>query len=354
MTRTEHVIEATVGASTGRSFPALGLTFPRRLQPLTERETDLLIGLRLAHFRVDLDLTSPRWRRTLIRAAGTGLETATALELAVRPGPAVRAGLDELAQELTLAQVGIARLILDPADGTSGRALADEARSALRSAAPKAEFVLASHSPVTGAGEALGFGQLRAHGWASALRREAFMKTQSEDARELVASPVFAPPIARLGRTAAGAVSTVSSLSALARAGATSITYEAPAGWGVIQSRKAGRLVVTDTYHVLADLGECDFKQLGHSDCSKDNAVVLCIYSVDGVRVIAANLTRRARRLRIGPFVGTTRLLTLDAETLAEATNDPDRFRRRAVTRRSTQGTLTIDLGPYAIARIDA
>ena len=77
-------VRLSFGRSTGRPFPTLGLALPARAPRAGDRLLDLLIELRLAHFRVQLDLESSTWRASLLRAAATGLATATALELVVR------------------------------------------------------------------------------------------------------------------------------------------------------------------------------------------------------------------------------------------------------------------------------
>ena len=46
----------------------------------------MLLGLRLAHLRVRLELGSPSWRAALGHAAETGLATATSLELVLGVG----------------------------------------------------------------------------------------------------------------------------------------------------------------------------------------------------------------------------------------------------------------------------
>ena len=87
----------------------------------------MLLGLRLAHLRVRLELRSPSWRAALGHAAETGLATATSLELVLGLGRLESDGLEALAHELPLAQVGIARVIIEPEDGPSALAMVDQA-----------------------------------------------------------------------------------------------------------------------------------------------------------------------------------------------------------------------------------
>ena len=141
----------------------------------------------------------------------------------------------------------------------------------------------------------------------------------------------------------------------LARAGASSVSFAAPTGWGVIRRRKDRREVVTPAYHVLADVGECEFGQVGELECSDDQAAaVVCIYTLDGVRLLVANVTKAPLRVVVGSLAGPARLLTLSAASLPAAVEEPERFRRRGTTtRRPRRGVLALDLDPWSVARLD-
>jgi hypothetical protein len=345
-----HCVGISFGGSTGRAFPTLGLALPGSKSRASDRLLDLLIGLRLAHFRVELDLEGPTWRAELQRAAATGLATATALELVVRSGRSASEGFDALAHELQLAQVGTARFVLVPFGESPRRALVDAARSALTPVAPRAELVHEAKRRIAGAGIARSIPSLPTR----AVAREVAAAAQT-GAGPFAASPVAAEALAHRGASPLGAAFAVSSLGALAAAGASSITYATRPGWGVIRRTRDGRLVVAPAYHVLADVGECDFAQLGRSESSdEDAAVVLCVHTVEGVRLFVANVTSRPRRVAVEPLGGRVQLIRLETPTLTEAVTAPERFRHRTVTRRPRGGVLTLDLGPYGVARIDA
>lgn len=357
MTRRREAVEISVGPTTGARFPGLGLAFPEPVGRPSDAALDLLLELRLAHLRVALDLGSPTWPTALGHAARTGLSTATGLELVVSVGPRQSDRLDALAHALRLAQVGIARFVIEPEGGASGRALVDEASSILRPVAPEAELGVVAQ-PVTAGGEIAvrSTASLPLRGWRAALERElAQTLSATPEERPFAASPIVSAALAHRGPRPVGAAFAVSCLAWLAGAGASSISFAAPTGWGVIRRRRNGREAVAPAYHVLADVGECDFGQIGEVERSGDRAAaVVCIYTLDGVRLLVANLANTPLRVRVGSLAGPARLLTLGASSPIAAVEEPERFRRRGTTtRRPRRGVLALDLDPWGVARLD-
>jgi hypothetical protein len=357
MTKAREAVEVSVGPSTGRPFPGLGLTFPDPVVRSRTPGSDLLLGLRLAHLRVRLELGSPTWRTVLGHAAETGLATATSLELVLGVGSSESDRLETLAHELPLAQVGIARVIIEPEDGPSALTSVDHASLVLTPVAPKAEFGVATQLETAGGGIPVrSIASLPLRGWRAALERErAQIVREIGDDRTFVASPVVTSALAHRGPNPVGAAFAVSGLGMLARAGASSVSFAAPTGWGVIRRRKDGHDVVTPAYHVLADVGDCRFGQVGVLDCSNGEAMaVACIYTLDGVRLLLANVTKAPLRVVVGSLAGPAQLLTLTAASLSAAVEEPERFRRRGMTtRRPRRGVLTLDLDPWSVVRLD-
>ncbi len=357
MTKGRGAVEIGIGPATGALFPGLGLAFPEPVVQPSDGVLDLLLELRPAHLRVRLELGSSTWRAALAHAAQTGLATATSLELVVRVGPRRSDLLETLAHELRRAQVGIARFIIEPTGGASGREAVVEASSILAPVAPKAGLgVAAQHAVAGGEIPVLPIASLPLRGWRAALDREREQTVRGiGDGRSFAASPVVAAALEHRGPNPVGAAFAVSCLAMLARAGASSVSFAAPTGWGVIRRRKDRREVVTPAYHVLADVGECEFGQVGELECSDDQAAaVVCIYTLDGVRLLVANVTKVPLRVVVGSLAGPARLLTLSAASLSAAVEEPQRFRRRGTTtRRPRRGVLTLDLEPWAVARLD-
>jgi hypothetical protein len=358
MTKGRGAVEISIGPTTGAVFPGLGLAFPDPVVRPSDGVLDLLLGLRLAHLRVRLELGSATWRAALGHAAATGLATATSLELVVRVGRRQVDLLETLAHELRLAQVGIARFIIEQKGGTSGHRLAAEASSILTPVAPEAGFGVAPRLATAG-GEipVQSIASLPLRGWRAALEREREQIVRAiGDGRPFAASPVVASALAHRGPSPVGAAFAVSSLAMLALAGASSVSYAAPTGWGVIRRRRDGREVVTPAYHVLADVGECEFGQVGRPECSNDEAAaVVCIYTLDGVRLLVANVTQAPLRVVVGSLAGPARLLTISAASFPAVVEEPERFRRRGATtiRRPRRGVLALDLDPWSVARLD-
>jgi hypothetical protein len=317
----------------------------------------VLLGLRLAHLRARLELGSPSWRTVLGRAAETGIATATSLELVLGVGRFENDSLETLAHELALAQVGIARIIIQPEHGPSALTWCDHASLVLTPIAPKAEFGVATQPETVGGGVPVrSIGSLPLRGGRVALEREhAQIVREIGQERPFAASPVVTSALAHRGPHPVGAAFTVSTLEMLALAGASSVSFAAPTGWGVIRRRKDGHEVVTPAYHVLADVGDCQFGQVGLLDCSKEEALAAaCIYTLEGVRLLLANVTKARLRVVVGSLTGPAQVLALTAASLSAAVEEPERFRRRGMTtRRPRRGVLTLDLDPWSVVRLD-
>jgi hypothetical protein len=69
---------------------------------------------------------------------------------------------------------------------------------------------------------------------------------------------------------------------------------------------------------------------------------------------VLANLTPRRQVAIIGPFkAANLRVRQLNDETAPQAIADPERFRNSRTFISSPDGRLRLELGPYAVARID-
>jgi hypothetical protein len=109
-------------------------------------------------------------------------------------------------------------------------------------------------------------------------------------------------------------------------------------------------------WHVFASVAERRDARVTDARSSQPlRAVALALDSDDGVRVVVANVTPRADRVLVrGLPPGDGRLLVLDATTVERAMRDPLGFRvdGRPVT--VEEPGITLELGPYAVATIDA
>ena len=165
---------------------------------------------------------------------------------------------------------GSLAVIIEPEDGPSALTWADQASLVLTPIAPKAEFGVATQPETFDGGIPVrSIGSLPLRGGRAALEREhAQIVREIGKERPFAASPVITSALPHRGPHPIGAAFTVSTLEMLALAGASSVSFAAPTGWGVIRRRKGGHEVVTPAYHVLADVGDCRFGQVGLLDCS--------------------------------------------------------------------------------------
>ena len=160
---------------------------------------------------------------------------------------------------------------------------------------------------------------------------------------------------------------TVGSIAALAGAGAASLTYYETVGWrGIIPAdRPLPQSFISPPpggayamFHVFADvleMGEETMVNSGRSDRPSELSV-LALSSDRRHRVLAANLTPAPLRAEIGSLPGdAVSVRMLDETTAGEALSNPRAYRSRAESLLHHGGqALALDLGPFAVARLDA
>jgi hypothetical protein len=158
---------------------------------------------------------------------------------------------------------------------------------------------------------------------------------------------------------------TLGSIKYLAKSGARSVTYFETTGWrGVMETARGSPVpekfrslpgAVFPLYHVLADVGEFAGGEVVSSTSSDPLRVQGLALRKDGrTRVLLANLTAEPQRVavRLGP---SARVRRLDETSARQAMQAPDKFRAHAGEfARAADGTLTFDLLPYAVIRVDA
>jgi hypothetical protein len=166
-----------------------------------------------------------------------------------------------------------------------------------------------------------------------------------------------------------GAGWTLGSLKYLAEAGANSITYYETTGWrGVMETELGSPLpeifrstpgCVFPLYHVLADVGEFAGGSiiLSTSDAPlKITGLVLRKKSQE--RLLLANLTPELQLVDVmdeGFEGGRVRVTFLDETCVQAAMSSPESFRAAAGDLVPVRGgLLTVELRPFALARIDS
>lgn len=369
------MIDVQVGRSLGLDLPSVGVGMASHGERLSERETDLITALRPGHLRADLHLDADEWQAALERAADASRSTATGLELALFLGSHPEAELEALASALPLAQARIVRVLLfqddrpvvDPGlvrlvkgalvDCAPGAPFAGgpDARLAARGRAPLSrddlDAVVCSISAAEPAGDS-----------ALAMERSSVHGDALQAAQRLCPGvPVFVGPVTsppgEPHSSLPGAAWTLASVASLAKADASSVTYFETTGPAGVMERDGGPRpgAVFPLYHVLADVQEWEYGQVGESRSSAPlDVAVLCAHTLDGPRVLLANLTPEPRGCTVGPLPGAqVAVRLLDGSNVDSACGEPARFRGRYAKRRTREGILKLELAPFAFVRLN-
>ena len=386
-------------------LPRIGLGVASHGQPLSERELDRLRALHVAHLRVDLNMASDDYGALLrqagdqARALGVSLEVALMLsdaaadELAALAGvlmeikPPVHAWLIFHVGAHSTAERWL-RLAREQLSGYNPAALFGGGANAnfteLNRARPSLEpldLVCYSINP-----------QVHAFDNASLAETLAAQAVTVASARQFAGGlPLAVTPITLLPRfnpnatapepapapgelprqvdvrqmSLFGAGWTAGSLKYLCASGASSLTYYETSGWrGVIEQEHGSPLPerfrslpggVFPLYHVLADVGEFTGGEVIPSELSAPLRVEgLALRKGTATRIVLASLIPTPQRVHIQHGGRSARVRTLDERNAEAAMRDPESFRAQAGDLLDTpDGAITLELLPYAIARID-
>ena len=391
-----------LGSPVGR-MPAIGVGAASHDVALTAREAELLRGASLAHLRVDIEPGAAGWRERLARAAldAQALEAALELAIFIPDDPGL---LDAVASALHEEQVPVARVLAfsrdEPVATTQTVALVRERLGAAVGSAP---FVGGTDVfftdinrfrpdltqvggvawPITAtvhASDDASVAEMPPMHGETVRSARAFCSDRTlhvtpitfnmrfnphaTGALPAVAAGELPPQVDRRQPSLLGAGWTMASLRHLAESGAASVTYYETTGWrGLIESQ-AGPAVperfaswpgmVFPLYHVLADAGSWQGGEVVAIEATEPLAVeALAVRGDDGLHMLIASLTPAAGRCRIEglpPGVATVR--TLDEHSFMSACSDPAAFRAGA-ERVAVDGSLALDLAPYAVVRLD-
>jgi hypothetical protein len=397
-----------VGAEPLGPLPRLGLGQASHGAPLDAVATERLRALNLAHLRADLLLNEAAWHAVWARARDEATALSVALEVALTlPTLGAADALEEFAVILAAPHPPIARwLIFEQGRKVTSAASVSQAREVLAAVAPgvpigggtDAYFTELNRERPDSA--ALDFGtysinpQVHAFDDRSLVETLTCQGTTVTSARAflgdlpLVISPVtlrprFNPNATAVEDTGApdeipfavdprqmglfGAAWTVGSVAALAASGVASATYyettgprgviETAAGapWPAFPAVPGGACPL---YHVLADLGEFaggEVLPLGGADPL--GAAVVAVRAGGRLRVLVANLRaeRQSRTLALPGPVGSVTVRLLDESNAEWAIREPEAFCAAAGDEVAVEnGSIVLDLLPYAVARIDA
>lgn len=401
----QNELTFTVAPTASGKLPQLGLGVASHGEPLTAQEVARLAALRLAHLRVDLDLSRADYAATLQRATDGARAIDMYLEMALTLSDDAAAELRRLRQLLEEMVPPVCRwLIFHRAERVTDEKWVKLARQGLESFAPGALFSggtnnyfteLNRQRPSVAASDAISYSlnpQVHAFDNLSLVENLAAQAETVRTARDLVGdlpliiSPVtlrprrnqHAPPGTTLEpadelpfavdprqMSLFGAAWTLGSLKYLAESGAHSVTYYETTGWrGVMECAGGAPLpaqfrslpgAVFPLYHVLADVGEFVGGEVMPSVSSDPLRVDgLCLRQQQRRRLLLANLTLTPQSVRIaglGAHVEVKRLNTTNAEW---AMREPEAFRAapgEAIN--AGDGHLVLHLAPYETVRVD-
>ena len=109
-------------------------------------------------------------------------------------------------------------------------------------------------------------------------------------------------------------------------------------------------------YHVLADFGEWrDGRVVAAPSTEPLRVEALAVETADGARhVLLASVAPEFVDVVVSGLPdGPVRVRTLDASTASAAMSDPAGYRATGEAATVSEGSLTLRLGPYAVARVD-
>ena len=368
------VVEIELGEPLGHPLPRLGTTAAPGTPSLPSRQPQLR-ALGLHHLRVDVDLEHDEAAATIERGAAEADAAEAALEVALFASENTARSAGELLSgvEGKLARV----LVFGAEEEVTPRSLIDEVRRSLSTAGLGVPI---------GGGTDLWFAEInrdppdhRALDFLTfsitpqvhvfddiSIVETLAMQAEAVHAAQALAPglPIVVSSVTLRPRNSAVTVDarqpslfcaawTVGSIRHLTDAGVAAATYyEAAGSRGVIS--EAG--FVHPVYHILAAaaaLGSAAPCSVVSSDPRRVEA--LAATSDDSTRILVANVHSEPQRTRITTLdAPTVQVRILDTDSARRAMSDPAGYARTHEVLQTTDGSLEIDLGPYAVAFIHA
>jgi D-apionolactonase len=386
----------------GRPMPPIGLGLPRAAERHSAAETGLLACAHPSHLRVDLDLARDGWIARL--AAGADTAGALGCPLEVAAFAESDGQLNQLVTELA-TRPSARLLVFTRGEQVSNPEMTDHARDVCAESGLGLPVIggtdgwfaeLNRDRPVTSAIDGLVYSitpQVHAFDEASIAQS---LEAQPDTVRTAIGFadglPISVGPVTLRPRdpieteppsddagslpfsvdprqsSLFAAAWTVGSISALAQAGAASLTYYETVGClgiipgdGPLPPRElfaaappGGAYAV---FHVFADVLELgpQTKVLRCEPRAPSELAALALRTDDRLRILIANLTPVPLTVMLDPVraveIG---IRMLDETTALEALVDPLAYRERAATPlTSTELAAPLELAPFAVARLD-
>jgi D-apionolactonase len=388
-------------------LPTIGLGMSSPSQPLTPNQTNRLRAIAPAHLRADVRLDAPDWAVAWDQATHRARELGLGIELALHLPKEIAPDLNAVAEALRRTGVPLVRILVlrDGEIATHTHTLAlvrkhfttldvpigggsdchfcelNQEQALGHFALIDSDFLFWPISPQVHASDRLSLVESIQAQTDTVLSARAFAGD-----RPLVVSPITFKPRFHPGTTAPqrpstpgelppqvdprqlslfGAGWTLGSLAALSDAGAESVTYYETIGWrGVMETAEAARIPaqfpsrssqVFPLYHLFgAVAGYPRSAPVSVSDPLSVTALAL-FNRAGQPRLLLANLTDSPRTVQFsGWSQSKAHLRCLDDDNVVEMTDFPDHFSAHSgPSIIPNNGVLTLDLPPFAFARID-
>jgi D-apionolactonase len=394
-------------APAGR-VPSIGFGVASHHQPLTSHEISRLRALAPAHLRVDVKLAAADWAEAWDETAHRVSQLGLGVELALHLPRDIAPDLKALAEALRRTGVPLVRiLVLRDGESATRRHTLTLVRQHLavldvpigggsdcnfcelnreqalgQFALADCDFVFWPITPQVHAFDHLSLVESieaqphtiqSARGFADKRPLIVSPITLKQRFNPVATGPEAPPPPGELPPqvdprqlSLFGAGWTVGSLAALACAGAESLTYYEITGWRGVMETVSGAAnpaqfpsrpgQVYPLYHVFAGVVGCSATV--PVNVSNPLAVTaFALFDRGGLpRLLLANVTDSARLVRIsGWSQPNAQVRVLDESNALEMTDHPDHFLGQPVEPIVTEaGMLTMELPPFAFARIDA
>ena len=399
---TPQPLTLEISSGDPRPLPRIGLGVASHGEPLNTEELERLKRLNLSHLRVDVDLTQPDYESTLRRATDEARGLGVSLEVALFLTDAAAEELRAFAEVVGRVKPPVgAYLIFHKTEASTSAQWVAQARRCLSDAkigaGTNAYFTdLNRGRPPVDVLDLVCYSlnpQVHAFDNSSLMETLEAQAVTVESARQFASGlPIAVTPVTLLARfnpnatgpepepapgelpaqvdirqmSLFGAGWTLGSIKYLSESGASSVTYYETTGWRGVMERAGGSPLpekfrslpgtVFPLYHVLADVGEFAGGEILVSKSSDPLKVEGIALRKNGkTRTLLANLTSDSQQVRVGNLTGTVRVRHLDETNAQYAMASPEAFRAETGELvEDTEGTLELDLLPYAIAQIDS
>ena len=390
-----------ISSTDSRPLPRIGLGIVSHGEFLNAQELEQLKRLNLSHLRVDIDLTQPDYESTLRRATDEARGLGVSLELALFLTDAASEELRSFATVVEQVKPPIETyFIFHKTEASTSAQWVDLARRCLSDAkigaGTNAYFTdLNRGRPPVESLDLVCYSinpQVHAFDNSSLVETLEAQAVTVESARQFTGGlPIAVTPVTLLARfnpnatgpepepapgelpvqvdirqiSLFGAGWTLGSIKYLSESGASSVTYYETSGWrGVMETADGSPLpdkfrslpgAVFPLYHVLADVGEFVGGKVLVSKSSDSLKVEGIVLRKNGkTRTLLANLIPEPQQVRVQNLTGTVRVRYLNETNVQYAMASPETFRaEKGELVQTTEGTLELNLLPYAVAQID-